>query len=149
LFYFAIGKLRIAVVDRRGEDETSFGSGLILRDFCYFIAIVVSCCRVIWYSGVVYRILIVVSWWCIGRVSVVVPCYRIDFVLLDFSDFCAILLLLCCLIFAVLFLRWSMALMVLLRRLCFLTETPRQDVLSRDTEPSSNRPGGGFPNARS
>jgi hypothetical protein len=45
----------IAMVDGRGEDKTSVESGLILRHFCYFIAIVVSC-----YLIVACRILIVV-----------------------------------------------------------------------------------------
>ena len=69
-----------AMVDRRGEDKTSFWIGLILRDFCYLIAVVVSCylivaCRIIlivvpgcciccfvivWYGGVACCIVIVV-----------------------------------------------------------------------------------------
>ena len=43
------------MVDGRGEDKTLFGIGLILRRFCYFIAIVVFC-----YLIVACRILIVV-----------------------------------------------------------------------------------------
>ena len=39
LCFFAIEKLDIAMVDGRGEDETSFGIGLVLLDFCYFFAI--------------------------------------------------------------------------------------------------------------
>jgi hypothetical protein len=81
VFFFVVGKLRIAMVDGCGEDKTSFGIGLILLDFCYLIAIVVSCylivaCRIrclviVSYRSVAYRILIVVSGYRIGCLAMV------------------------------------------------------------------------------
>ena len=83
------------MVDRRGEDETSFGIGLILRDFCYLIAIIASCCVimvcrilivvpghcirclvVVSCRGVAYHILIVVSGYRIGCLAMVSYCHR-------------------------------------------------------------------------
>jgi hypothetical protein len=53
LCFFAIGKLDIAMVDGRGEDKTSFGIGLVLLDFCYFLYWL-SCYRIVWWRGISY-----------------------------------------------------------------------------------------------
>jgi hypothetical protein len=77
--FFAIGIVNLVWGDRRGEDKTLLGIGLMLRDFCYLIAIVVSCCvsysyRSPWSLYWLSCYCIVVSCYCIGRVCMVVPC---------------------------------------------------------------------------
>jgi hypothetical protein len=82
--FVVVGKLRIAMVDGCGEDKTSLGIGLILLDFCYLIAIVVSCylivaCRIlIVVPGCRIRCLVIVSYRSVAyRILIVVPGYRI------------------------------------------------------------------------